>query len=96
MSFVYLKTASQIYYLNNRKCQKCKDRCYEHLRYIRKNEEATGKHFNERGHTHWDFKFHIIEKVFPNTNEMRLRREEYWIRTLQSKAPKGFNRNSLT
>ena len=36
------------------------------------------------------------KKVFPNTNEMRLRREDYWIRTLQSKAPKGLNRNSLT
>ena len=70
-----------------------KDRCYDHLRYIRNKTETTGKHFNSRGHTHWDFQFHIIKKVVPNTKEMRLRREDYWINLLQTKEPSGLNKN---
>ena len=61
---------------------------------MRSNTKATGTHFNERGHTHWDFKFHIIEKVIPNSPQMRLQRENYWIQTLQTKAPSGLNKNT--
>ena len=57
--------------------QKIKTRCYKHLTYIRNKTVATGKHFNERGHTHWDFQLHIIEKVVPSTPQMRLSREDY-------------------
>ena len=74
--------------------RKAKTRCKEHVTYIRNNTEATGKHFNERGHTHWEFKFHIIEKVTPNIPQMRLAREDYWIQILQSKAPNGLNKKT--
>ena len=48
------------------------------------------------GYNSWDFKFHIIEKVTPNTPQMRLAREDYWIQTLQSKAPNGLNKKCKT
>ena len=88
-------------------CQKCKKqyvgqtgrsartRCLEHLRYLKSKTEATGIHFNERGHEHKDFQFHIIEKVIPNTPQMRLQRENYWIQTLNTKTPRGLNRNTI-
>ena len=99
------QTKGVIYLITCLKCHKqyvgqsgrlAKDRCYDHLRYIRSKTESTGIHFNKRGHTHWDFQFHIIEKVVPNTVEMRLRRENYWINLLQTKEPKGLNKNCLT
>ena len=99
------QTKGVIYLITCLKCHKqyvgqsgrlAKDRCYDHLRYIRSKTESTGTHFNKRGHTHWDFQFHIIEKVVPNTVEMRLRREDYWINLLQTKEPKGLNKNCLT
>ena len=94
--FIYLVT-----------CQKCKKqyvgqtgrsartRCLEHLRYLKNKTEATGIHFNEKGHQHKDFEFHIIEKVIPNTPHMRLQRENYWIQTLNTKTPRGLNKNTI-
>ena len=55
----------------------------------------TGIHFNEKGHQHKDFEFHIIEKVIPNTPHMRLQRENYWIQTLNTKTPRGLNKNTI-
>ena len=95
-------TSGAIYLITCLKCHKqyvgqsgrqVKTRCKEHVTYIRNNKEATGTHFNERGHTHWDFQIHIIEKVIPNTTHMRLQRENFWIHTLQSKTPEGLNRH---
>jgi hypothetical protein len=35
----------------------------------------------------------VIEKVEPNTVNMRLEREEMWIRKLATKRPHGLNKN---
>ena len=70
-------------------------RCMEHLRNLKSKTEATGEHFNEKGHHYKDFQFHIIEKVIPNTPQMRIQRENYWIQTLDTKTPRGLNKNSI-
>ena len=70
------------------------NRCGEHLYYITKNMEATGTHFNSKGHDHSDMRIQVIEKVFPNTDQFRLERERFWIQTLQTQAPKGLNKQT--
>jgi hypothetical protein len=48
---------------------------------------------NKPGHSHWNFKVQIIEKVTPNTPTFRLEREDYWIKKLSTKTPLGLNKN---
>ena len=48
-------------------------------------------HFNSKGHDHLHMKATVIEKVIPNTPHFRLEREEFWIKTLHTKAPYGLN-----
>ena len=73
--------------------RKIVDRLKEHLYYIRKKKEATGCHFSAEGHSNSDLRVQIIEKVVPNTSNMRLEREDLWIRTLATKRPNGLNKN---
>ena len=40
--------------------------------------------------------FILLKKVVPNTEEMRLRREDYWINLLQTKEPSGLNKYCLS
>ena len=54
---------------------------------IKKGTEVSGIHYNLRGHTHLDMQVQIIEKVIPNTDSVRLIREEYWIKKFSTKAP---------
>ena len=87
-------------------CEKCKlqyvgqsgrifhDRIREHMYSIVKAENAIGIHFNSKGHNHLHMKVTVIEKVFPNTPHFRLEREDYWIKTLHTKKPKGLNINN--
>ena len=60
---------------------------------IVKNEKTIGTHFNSKGHDHLDMRVTVIEKVIPNTNNYRLEREDWWIKTLNTKTPKGLNKN---
>ena len=87
-------------------CDKCKiqyvgqtgrsfhDRIREHMYSIVKAENAIGIHFNSKGHNHLHMKATFIEKVFPNTPQNRLEREDYWIKTLNTKKPRDLNINN--
>ncbi len=69
------------------------DRVKEHLYYIRKKKEATGTHFSTDNHSNSDMKVQIIEKVMPNSINMRLERESMWINKLATKRPHGMNKS---
>ena len=100
--FYTCNTTGVIYLITCTKCQmqyvgqtgrKLVDRIKEHLYYIGKKKEATGSHFSEGSHSNSDLGVQIIEKVVPNTPQMRLEREDFWIRKLNTKAPIGLNKN---
>ena len=86
-------------------CEKCKlqyvgqtgrsfhDRIREHMCRIVKNEKTIDQHFNSKGHYHLHMNVTVIEKVIPNTPHYRLEREDHWIKTLHTKAPKCLNIN---
>ena len=66
----------------------------EHRGYVTNKifSEATGVHFNSRGHKLADMEVTILEKVY-NTDQIFLReREKMWIRKFNSKRA-GINRN---
>jgi hypothetical protein len=73
--------------------RKFADRINEHLYYIRKKKEATGTHFSTDNHTNSDMRVQIVEKVMPNTVNMRLERESMWIHKLATKRPHGLNKS---
>jgi hypothetical protein len=50
-------------------------------------------HYSLPGHSHWNFRVQIIEKVTPNTPTYRLEREDHWIKKLATKIPLGLNKN---
>ena len=56
------------------------NRISEHISYIRTNREATGKNFNEPGHSLSDMKVSIIEKVNSQYMIYRKERESLHIR----------------
>ena len=65
----------------------------EHLYNMYQKKEVTGIHYSLPGHSHWNFKVQIIEKVKPNTPTFRLEREDFWIKKLCTKTPVGLNKN---
>ena len=67
------------------------DRIREHMYDIKKGVRTSGLHYSKKGHTNWDFQVQIIEKVTPNTELLRLEREEFWIRKFATKKPFGMN-----
>ena len=69
------------------------DRIKEHLYCIKKKKEATGIHFSTGNHSNSDMRVQVIEKVMPNTVNMRLERESFWINKLATKSPQGLNKN---
>ena len=70
-----------------------RDRIREHLQNISHKKEATGQHYSSSGHSQWNLKVQVIEKVTPNTPSYRLEREDFWIRRLATKFPHGLNKN---
>ena len=48
-------------------------------------------HFNEHDHSLDDMKCMIIEKVFGESQDQRLRRESFWIAKLKTLIPHGLN-----
>ena len=68
------------------------DRFGQHINYVNRFTEATGKHFNLPGHSHKDLRVQVIEKVCPNTESIRLQREDLWIRRLNALEPNGLNK----
>ena len=73
--------------------RKLKERMKEHLNNMYHKKEVTGIHYSLPGHSHWNFKVQVIEKVTPNTPNYRLEREDYWIKKLATKTPLGLNKN---
>ncbi len=67
-------------------------RAMEHLNSIYHKTNTIGIHFSSPLHNHNDFIVLIIEKVLPNSVNLRLEREEYWIKTLGTKQPLGLNK----
>ena len=48
-------------------------------------EQVCGNHFNKNAHSQDDMLAVVIEKVNPKNDEfLRLKREEFWIRTYQA------------
>ena len=68
-----------------------RERLIEHLGYVDKNKEATGKHFNLPGHSKWDIKATVLEKVHTREVWVREERESLWIRNCNS-FYKGINK----
>ena len=73
--------------------RKLKERMREHLYNMYQKKEVTGLYYSLSGHSHWNFKVQIIQKVTPNTPTFRLEREDYWIKQLETKTTLGLNKN---
>ena len=66
------------------------ERIREHrLDIINKKDTANAKHYNSKGHCLSDFRAMIIEIVVPNDGAWLLEREDFWIKRLETKSPKG-------
>ena len=61
-----------------------KERFSEHLRYVDKNSEATGKHFKLPGHSKSDMSVTILEKVHRRDVWVREEKESEFIRNFKS------------
>ena len=61
-------------------------RISEHLSYIDHGREATGGHFNSKGHNKSDVRVQVLEKV--------LEKEKYWIQEFSSRHGPGLNKKS--
>jgi hypothetical protein len=72
--------------------RKFQHRAMEHLNSIFHKTNTKGTHYSLPLHNHNDFSVLIIEKILPNTVNLRLEREEFWIKTLGTKAPLGLNK----
>ena len=60
---------------------------------INKRDTANAMHYNSKGHSLDDFRTTIIEPVIPNDGAWLLEREDFWIKKLETKSPKGLNKN---
>jgi hypothetical protein len=67
----------------------------EHLNSIFHKTNTIGVHYSSPLHNHNDFSVLIIEKVQPNTVNLRLQREKFWIKTFCTKSPLGLNKQDL-
>ena len=72
--------------------RKLKERFGEHLYNICQKKEVTGIHYTSPGHSLWNLKVQVLEKVVPNTPNYRLEREEFWIKKYSTKTPFGLNK----
>jgi hypothetical protein len=72
--------------------RKFHDRMMEHLNSMFHKTHTIGIHYSSPPHSHNDFRVLVIEKVLPNSVNLRLEREEYWIKTLGTKTPVGLNK----
>ena len=68
------------------------DRIKEHMTSVHKRDKTMGLHYNLPNHSKAYFRAQIIEKVSPGTTAYLLEREDYWIRTLDTKTPQGINK----
>jgi hypothetical protein len=64
----------------------------EHLNSIFHKTNTIGIHYASSSPNHNNFSVLIIEKVLPNTVNLRLEKEEFWIKTRGTKTPLGLNK----
>ena len=69
-----------------------RERFKQHLGYVDNNKEATGRHFNLPGHSKWDMKVTVLEKIHSKEVWMREEIESEHIRKTNSYY-KGINHN---
>ena len=95
-------TKNIIYLISCKKCHgaqyvgqsqnSLRERFYLHRSHIGKNKGTPlTMHFNEHDHSLDDMKCMIIEKVFGESQDQRLRRESFWIAKLKTLIPHGLN-----
>ena len=101
---VNCQTKNIIYCITCKKCSEqyigtsertLQKRFSEHRDYV-KNEnlsQATGWHFNKKGHSVSDMSVTIVEKVFSDNESLRLERESHYINRFNTKY-QGINKNS--
>ena len=58
---------------------------------IEKKDKTVGAYFLKPNHKKAYFRAQIIERVIPCTPNYLLEREDYWIRTFDTKHPLGMN-----
>jgi hypothetical protein len=73
-------TRNICYAIIGQSCRSLRERLSEHLRYIDRNTEATGRHSNLPGHSKWDMKATVLEKVHIREVWVREERETLFIR----------------
>ena len=56
---------------------------------VEKKDKTMGSHYNLTHHSKAYFRAQLIEKVFPCTTAYLLGRDEFWIKTLDTKTPQG-------
>ena len=61
-----------------------RERAKQYLGYVNKNVEATGRHFNLPGHSKWDLKVTVLEKIHSKRVWMREEIESEHIRKANS------------
>jgi len=72
--------------------RKLKDRLNGHRTNIKhKRNTAIAIHFNNTNHKLSHLKISPIEQIYINKEETRLKRENFWINTLNTKYPNGLN-----
>ena len=103
-SAVDCQTSNLVYCINCDKCQEqyigetsktLNQRFAEHRGYVRnkKEEKATGAHFNLPGHTIADMKITVLEKIASEDPQMRKLRESYFIKKFGTNY-RGMNKKS--
>ena len=55
-----------------------KERLSNHIQYVKSNTQATGEHFNSKGHNLANMKIIILEKVKKESEFYRKEREKYF------------------
>ena len=80
---IFLGQTSRLFYTRTRK----------HISDIKnKKDTANAKHYNSKGNSLSDFKALIIERIIPYDVAWLLEREDFWIKRLETKTPKGLNK----
>jgi len=84
-------TKCKLNYIGQTK-RKLKDRLNGHRTNIKhKRNTAIAIHFNNTNHKLTHLKISPIEQIYTNIEETRLKRENFWINTLNTKYPNGLN-----
>ena len=98
------QTKNVIYCITCKKCKvqyigesekSLKERFSQHLGYVYNEHlnQATGEHFNSKGHSVADMEVTILEKIFSKDPQVRKERESMFIKKFNSKH-KGLNKKS--